>query len=104
LTEAISWHMLVPMAYALAKENEAFIERMLRLGRFNNQSEVVREALRRMEREETSYLNPPPLTKAQLREIYGPNPEAERHEQLAAGTALRSIRRAAKQHGRIEEL
>jgi hypothetical protein len=31
------------MAYALAKENEDFIERMVRLGRFNNQSEVVRE-------------------------------------------------------------
>ena len=40
------------MSYALAKENEAFIDRMLKLGRFNNQSEVVREALRRMEREE----------------------------------------------------
>jgi putative addiction module CopG family antidote len=59
------------MAYALAKENEAFIERMLKLGRYNNQSEVVREALRRMEREEKSYLNPPPLTEEQLREVYG---------------------------------
>lgn len=37
------------MAYALAKENEDFIERMVRLGRFNNQSKVVREALRRMD-------------------------------------------------------
>ena len=53
--------MLGGVAFALAKENEAFIERMIKLGRFNNQSEVVREALRRMEREETSYLNPPPF-------------------------------------------
>ena len=50
------------MAYALAKENQAFIERMLRQGRFNNQSEVVREALRRMEQDISSYLNPPPLS------------------------------------------
>jgi Arc/MetJ-type ribon-helix-helix transcriptional regulator len=92
------------MAYALAKENEAFIERMLKLGRYNNQSEVVREALRRMEREETSYLNPPPLTQPELREVYGPDPEAERQERLAAETALRSIRKAAKRHRRIEEL
>ena len=54
------------MAFALAKENEAFIERMLKQGRFNNQSEVVREALRRMEREEGSYLNPAPLSEQQL--------------------------------------
>lgn len=94
----------VAMAYALAKENEVFIERMLKLGRFNNQSEVVREALRRMEREETSYLNPPPLTPTQLREIYEPNPEADRQERLAAGTTLKSIRRAAKKHRSIEEL
>jgi putative addiction module CopG family antidote len=92
------------MAFALAKENEVFIERMIKQGRFNNQSEVVREALRRMEREETSYLNPPPLTQSQLKEIYGPNPEAERREQLAARTVLKSIRRAAKQHRSIEEL
>jgi Arc/MetJ-type ribon-helix-helix transcriptional regulator len=35
--------MLRCLAYALAKENETFIERMIKLGRFNNQSEVVRE-------------------------------------------------------------
>lgn len=92
------------MAFALAKENEAFIERMIKLGRFNNQSEVVREALRRMEREETSYLNPPALTESQLREIYGPNTDAEREEGLAARKALGSIRRAAKKQTSIEEL
>lgn len=88
------------MAYALAKENEAFIRRMLKLGRFNNQSEVVREALRRMEREENSYLNPAPLSDHQLREIYGPSPDAERQERIAARTVLRSIRSAAKKHSR----
>ncbi len=81
------------MAFALAKENEAFITRMIRLGKFNNQSEVVREALRRMERDENSYLNPPPLTEAQIEQIYGPNPEAEAREVSFATAALRSIRK-----------
>ena len=81
------------MAYvlALAKENEAFIKRMLKLGRYSNPSEVVREALRRMEREENSYLNPPPLTDQQLKEIYGHNPEAEIRERTAGRTSLKSI-------------
>ena len=92
------------MAFALAKENEAFIERMLKSGRFNNQSEVVREALRRMEREESSYLNPPPLTEQQLREIYEPNPRADRQERIAGRASLKSIRRAAKKHRSIDDL
>jgi len=40
------------MAFALAKEQLDFIEPMVQSGRFNNQSEVVREALRRLQREE----------------------------------------------------
>ena len=92
------------MAYALAKENEAFIERMLKLGRFNNQSEVVREALRRMERDEASYLNPPALTERQLSEIYGSNPQAEHEERIAGATVLKSIRKAAMKHQGIEGL
>ena len=92
------------MAYALAKENEAFIERMLKLGRFNNQSEVVREALRRMEREESSYLNPPPLTEPQMREIYAPDSQAERRERDAARAALKGVRKAAKKRSSIDDL
>ena len=59
------------MAIALAKEQQSFIARMVRIGRFNNQSEVVREALRRMAAAETEYLAPPPLTAAQTQRIYG---------------------------------
>ncbi|MBI2947098.1 MAG: type II toxin-antitoxin system ParD family antitoxin [Verrucomicrobia bacterium] len=81
------------MAFALAKENEAFINRMICQGRFNNQSEVVREALRRMEREETSYLNPPALTPDQIKRIYGPDPEAEAREQALGKAALRAVRK-----------
>ena len=92
------------MAFSLAKENEAFIERMLKLGRFSNQSEVVREALRRMEREENSYLNPPPLSEQQLREIYKPNPQADRQERIAGRTSLKSIRKAGRKHRSIDDL
>jgi putative addiction module CopG family antidote len=84
------------MAYALAKENEDFIARMLRLGRFNNQSEVVREALRRMEREESSYLNPPPFTLEEAAIVYGPDPKAEERERIAARTTKQSRLRLIK--------
>lgn len=92
------------MAFALAKENEAFIERMIKLGRFNNQSEVVREALRRMEREESSYLNPRPLTEQQMKEVYTPNRPAEGQERSAAQVAIKSVRRAARKHRGIDDL
>ena len=92
------------MAFALAKENKAFIERMIKLGRFNNQSEVVREALRRMEHEESSYLNPRPLTEQELREIYQPNAQADRQERIAGQTALKSMRKTAKKVRNIDDL
>ena len=88
------------MAHALAKENESFIRRMIRSGRYNNQSEVVRDALRRMEKEESGYLNPPPLTPAQLEEAYAPDPEADAQERAVGRAAFRSIRRAAKKGSR----
>lgn len=84
------------MAHALAKENESFIRRMVKSGRYNNQSEVVREALRRMEREDSDYLNPPPLTPAQAEAIYGPNPEEDARERAFGRAAFNSVRRAAR--------
>ena len=88
------------MAHALAKENEAFIRRMIRSGRYNNQSEVVRDALRRMEREEADFLNPPPLTREQLEEAYAGDSEAEAQERAVGRAAFRSVRRAAKKGSR----
>jgi Arc/MetJ-type ribon-helix-helix transcriptional regulator len=81
------------MAFALAKENEVFIERMVKTGRFNNQSEVVREALRRMEREEVSYLNPPPLTKDEARRCFAPDEKEDAKEHAFVEAATASIRR-----------
>ena len=92
------------MAYALAAENEQFIARMIRVGRFSNQSEVVREALRRMEREETSYLNPSPLTEAEARRSFARNPEADQRERQSVRRAANSLRRLARQHRSIDEL
>jgi putative addiction module CopG family antidote len=81
------------MAFALAKENEQFIERMVRQGRFNNQSEVVREALRRMERDENSYLNPPPLTQEEADRCFAHDAKEETKEHAFVIAAEKSRKR-----------
>ena len=81
------------MGYALAKEQQRFINQLVKSGRFNNQSEVVREAIRRMERQERDYLTPPALTPAQVEAIYG-------REDTQAGVvgrgAFKALRAAAR--------
>ena len=81
------------MGYALAQEQQRFVERLVRAGRYNNQSEVVREAIRRMERQETDYLTPPPLTPAQVESIYGPDDPKTDGFGRAAFKALRAAAR-----------
>jgi putative addiction module CopG family antidote len=81
------------MAIALADEQQRFIARMVRIGRFNNQSEVVREALRRMAAAETEYLTPAPLTAAQTARIYGGRNSAR--EDAFGKAAFAAMRRAA---------
>jgi len=74
------------MAFALGKEQAAFIDRMISIGRFNNQSEVVREALRRLQRaEEEDYLRPSPITATEARRVYRSNAQWERVERALAG-------------------
>lgn len=82
------------MGYALAREQQRYVARLVKSGRFNNQSEVVREAIRRMEREETEYLKPPPLTPAQIEAIYGAS-DAQADE--VGHGAFRALRAAVKQ-------
>ena len=79
------------MAFALAKEQKQFIDRMIRKGRFNSQSEVVREALRRLEDSESDYLNPPPLTSAQVENIYGHNGKDDSRERRFGRAAFASL-------------
>ena len=93
---------LFGMAFALAKEQKQFIGRMIRKGRFNSQSEVVREALRRMEDSESDYLNPPPLTPAQVKSIYGHNgnQDEDAREQRFGRAAFAALRRVARKGAR----
>jgi len=88
------------MAFALAKEQKQFIVRMIRKGRFNSQSEVVREALRRMENSESDYLLPPPLTLAQVENIYGPARDDDAREIRFGRAAFTALRRAARKGAR----
>ena len=59
------------MSIALGEEQQRFISRMVRIGRFKNGSEVVRAARRRMAAAETKYIAPPPLTDAEITRIEG---------------------------------
>jgi putative addiction module CopG family antidote len=84
------------MAFALAKEQKQFINRMICSGRYNNQSEIVRAALRRLEQEESDYLTPPILTMAQIERIYGLNREEEARENRFGESTFAAVRRAAR--------
>ncbi len=85
------------MGYALAREQQRYIARLVKSGRYNNQSEVVREAIRRLEREETGHLTPPPLTPAQVEAIYGAeDPQAD----CVGRGAFNALRAAARKRAR----
>ena len=81
------------MGYALAKEQHTFISRLVKSGKFNNQSEAVREAIRRMQREETDHLTPPSLTPAQVEAIYG---REDKQADTVGRFAFRALRAAAR--------
>ncbi len=85
------------MGYALAREQQDYVARLVKAGRFNNQSEAVREAIRRMQIQETEYLTPPPLTPAQVKFIYGRENE---QESSVARAAFKSFRAAARKGSR----
>jgi putative addiction module CopG family antidote len=85
------------MGYALAKEQQTFISRLVKAGKFNNQSEVVREAIRRMQREETDYLTPPPLTPAEVQAIYG---RVDKQADAVGRGAFKALRAAARKGAR----
>ena len=88
------------MGYALAKEQQNFINRLVKSGRFNNQSEAVREAIRRMERQENDYLTPPPLTSDQVEAIYG---QSDKQAAAVGMTAFKALRAAARKGARPEK-
>ena len=93
---SIRWQ-LVFMGYALAKEQQTFINRLVKSGKFNNQSEAVREAIRRMERQENDYLTPPPLSPAQVETIYG---KSDKQADTVGRGAFKALRTAARKGAR----
>ena len=85
------------MGYALAKEQQMFITRLVKAGKFNNQSEAVREAIRRMQRQETDYLTPPPWTPAQVEATYG---RGDKQADTVGRGAFKALRAAARKGAR----
>ena len=81
------------MRYALAKEQQTFITRLVKAGKFNNQSEAVREAIRRMQQQEMDYLTPSPLTPAQVETIYG---REDKQADAVGRGAFKALRTAAR--------
>ena len=81
------------MGYALAQEQQEYVARLVKSGRFNNQSEAVREAIRRMQAEDTQYLTPPPLSAREVQAIYERDDE---QESIVARAAFSSLRRRAR--------
>jgi putative addiction module CopG family antidote len=77
------------MAHTLTDYSQEIIQRLIRSGRYNNQSEVVRAALRTLEEKEFGYLNPPPLKESALARAYRTQGQAERAEERAAAQASR---------------
>ncbi len=86
------------MTLTLPKAQERVVNRLVRSGKFPNSQAVLREALRRLARDPDDYLNPPPLTKAQVEEVYGPNPEQEERERRMGRAAFNAVRRLARTH------
>lgn len=64
----------------ISTRHERFIRRQVRSGRYRNQSEVVRDALARLERdlEGKDYLHPPLLPPGTLEAIYQAETATER--------------------------
>ena len=81
------------MGYALAKAQQQYVAGLVKTGRFNNQSEAVREAIRRMQAQETEYLTPPPLTPAQVESTYG---KTDQRADAMGRAAFRAVRGAAR--------
>jgi len=87
---------IADMAFVLAEEQIEFIQRMIRRGRYNSQSEVVRAALRRLQEDELDYLRPPVLTSAEIQRIYGADREEDARERSFGKSAFDAVRRRAK--------
>ncbi len=68
------------MNTVLSPRHERFIRRQIRSGRYKSQSEVIRDALVRLERnlKTSEFLQPPPLAPGALEAIYKAESAQER--------------------------
>jgi putative addiction module CopG family antidote len=88
------------MFFALPKRNQEFIRRMLGRGRFKTPSEVMKEALRRMEREEDFYHLGLAALAAENAKRTKTTHRPEAGEVAKAPTALRSVAQAKRKSER----
>ena len=76
------------MAVTLTNYADDLINRLVRSGRYNNRSEVVRAGLRLLEEKEFGYLNALPLSERALLRAYR-RQKAETSEEISAVRASR---------------
>ncbi|MEY2466745.1 MAG: Bacterial antitoxin of ParD toxin-antitoxin type system [Verrucomicrobiota bacterium] len=78
---------LKTMGHALTDYSEDVIARLIRTGRFNNRSEVVRAGLRLLEEKEFSYLSVKPISETALNRAY--RKRTDKDESVAAKVSRR---------------
>lgn len=86
------------MTLTLPKAQERVVNRLVRSGKFPNSQAVLREAIKRLARDPEGFFPPPPLTKEQIEEVYGPNPEEDERERRTGHAAFNAVRRLARTH------
>jgi putative addiction module CopG family antidote len=72
------------MAFVLTKRYEDLVARLVKSGRYNNQSEVVRAGLRLLEEQELGYLPSVSLRPEDLEEFYRGQSKLERKDERQA--------------------
>lgn len=80
------------MPYTLTQPQKQYIKRLVKLGKFNNESEVVRAAVRLLEERESAYLNPPPLPPGTMEKIYARQSKEENEREARAVKSLTKAR------------
>ncbi len=71
----------------LTKRFDDLVLRLVKTGRYNNQSEVLRAGLRLLEEKEFGYLPRPPISNAELEKFYASQSRADRQSEKAATAA-----------------